>query len=502
MRYCPRLKKTIWTLCGFSGQRQIPFSGRINIQTHLGETMQTAARTCLFIATGLLSVQALAKSASEVFEQVSPSVVVVYGSDAKGKKQSQGSGVVLPGGEVATNCHVLKSTPVYSVNYRDKTYPATISYSDWDRDVCSLTVPGLSAIPALLGSTRNLKVGQRVYVIGAPRGLELTLSEGIVSSLREIDSGRYIQTTAPISPGSSGGGMFDDEGRLIGLPTFYLDKGQQLNFAVPVEWVKALPGRHATQAQTGQGENNWLNQAISLEQKQDWLAMLRHSQRWTQAQPRSRSAWTNLGIAYRKTGQTAKAIEPFHQALLIDLENANAWNNLGVSFGETGQSAKAIECYQQALHIEPEHAGAWYNLGNAYRETGQSAKAIETYQQALLIDPEYTGAWFNLGNAYRETGQSAKAIETYQQTLLIDPKYSDVWVNLGGTYWKAGQSAKAIEAYQQALRINPEETTAWKNLGVAYKSNGQMGKVMEIYRQLKTLDPNIADEFFSKVVLP
>ena len=496
--------------------------------------MRVPINVCLFIAVALFTAQAQARTASEVFEQVSPSVVVVYGYGTKGKKQSQGSGVVLPGGEVATNCHVLKGTSDYSVNYRDKTYPAKIRHSDWDRDVCSLTVPGLNAVPAILGSTRNLKVGQQVYVISAPRGLELTLSEGIVSSLRELDSGRYIQTTAPISPGSSGGGLFDDEGRLVGLPTFYLAEGQQLNFAVPVEWVMALPGRHAKQALTEQSELKWLNQAIALRQKEDWPALLGHAQRWTIAQPRSSAAWNHLGfaygetgqaakkieayqqalrikpdifawfslgIAYKEAGQHAKAIEAFQQALRIDPENAGLWHYLGIAYGETGQAAKKIEAYQQALHLKPD-AGTWVILGHAYEETGQTAKAIDAYQQALRLNPEYADAWFNLGNVHYDSGQTAKAVEAFQQALRIDPEHANAWAYLGIAYGETGQHTKAIDAFRQALRIDPEYAGAWINLGIAYKNDGQQSRVMEIYHRLKELSPKDADEFFSKVVLP
>jgi Flp pilus assembly protein TadD len=416
----------------------------------------------------ILALPVQAKTASEVFDSVSASVVVVHGHDAKNKAKSQGSGVALPGGTVVTNCHVLKDTASYSVIYRDKTYPAQIKHSDWDRDVCSLSVPGLKAAPATLGATRTLKVGQRVYAIGAPKGLELTMSDGIISSLRELDSGRYIQTTAPISPGSSGGGLFDEEGRLIGLPTFYLDKGQQLNFALPVEWVKDLPGRHSVQAKGGQSETDWLNQAIALEQKEDWPGMLEHAQRWTKAQPRNADAWYVLGVAYGRAGQTSKAIEAYQQALRINPEYAEAWNNLGIAYADAGQSAKAIEAYQQALRITPEDAEAWNNLGIAYVKAGQAAKAIETYQQALRITPEYAEAWYNLGNAYVDVDQATKA----------------------------------IESYQQALRINPEYASAWNNLGIAYRITGQTSRVMEVYRRLKTLDTSRAERFFTKIVLP
>jgi len=91
----------------------------------------------------------------------------------------------------------------------------------------------LRAPPVVLGTAKKLKVGQRVYAIGAPEDLELTLSEGLISSLRPHEGSEYIQTSAAISLGSSGGGLFDDQGQLIGITTFYHAEGQNLNFALP-----------------------------------------------------------------------------------------------------------------------------------------------------------------------------------------------------------------------------------------------------------------------------
>jgi len=125
------------------------------------------------------------KGASEVFEIASKSTVVVLGYDNKGKVSSLGSGVVMPGGVVATNCHVVEDATRLLVRYQKRKYLASRRHTDRDRDICTLLVKGLGAPAVISGTTERLKVGARVYAIGAPQGLELTLSEGIVSSLRE-----------------------------------------------------------------------------------------------------------------------------------------------------------------------------------------------------------------------------------------------------------------------------------------------------------------------------
>ena len=90
-----------------------------------------------------------------------------------------------------------------------------------------------------------------MYAIGAPQGLDLTISEGIVSSLRDVPGGTVIQTTAPVSRGSSGGGLFDASGRLVGIVTFQHRYGQNLNFALPADWIGEMRARHSSTASTG-----------------------------------------------------------------------------------------------------------------------------------------------------------------------------------------------------------------------------------------------------------
>ena len=434
-----------------------------------------------------------AKSPTELFESVSSSIVVVHGMDNQGKPQSLGSGVVLSKDEIVTNCHVIEKSATLSIEHRGREYSATLKHSDYDHDVCSLNVTGFDAPAAVLGSTQPLKVGQKVFAIGAPQGLELTLSEGIISSLREVTGGRYLQISAPISPGSSGGGLFDEDGRLIGLPTFYLGGGQQLNFAVPVEWIRALPQRSTKTEPIAQPATSWLNKATELEGENDWPGLLKHAQAWTRAQPQDWMAWAVLGEAYWRLKQTAKAIEAYQQALHINPEYAEAWYNLGVAYGRAGQTAKAIEAHQQALRINPEHAKAWYILGAIYARAGQTAKAIEACQQALRINPEDAKAWHILGLAYGQAGQAAKAINAYQQALRVNPEYAEAWHILGLAYGLAGQTAKAIEAYQQALRINPEDGEAWDNLGIGHATAGQTAKAIEAFQQALRINPELVD---------
>jgi S1-C subfamily serine protease len=186
---------------------------------------------------------ATGKSAEEVFAAVSSSVARIGIEDGNGNMLGIGSGVVIANGVVITNCHVALRGTVIRVKVGSDTLNATVDVADQDFDLCRLNVPGLQMPVVAIGSVQGLRVGQRVYAIGAPQGLELTMSEGIVSALRESPIGTVIQTNAAVSPGSSGGGLFDQNGRLVGIVTFQHKFGQNLNFAVPADWIGQMRTR-------------------------------------------------------------------------------------------------------------------------------------------------------------------------------------------------------------------------------------------------------------------
>jgi len=395
--------------------------------------------------------------------------VVVEVLNAQGKLEGRGSGVVIAQGEVITNCHVTKAGKTLRVKHGKQRYEARLRHADRDRDLCQLSTRGLAAAPSKLGEIKSLKVGARVVAVGAPRGLELTISEGLVSALRDFGDGvNIIQTTAPISPGSSGGGLFDEAGRLIGITTFYVDDGQNLNFALPVDWIAELPSRAAAQARGKTATLDWFVRMDVLDKKGDLAGLLAHVQRWSQAEPGNSTSWSALGLTYAKLGQ----------------------------------HSQAVEAYREALRIDPKRAGLWYYLGNAYGVLGDQPNQIEAYRKALQIDPKYANAWNNLGTVYGGTGQQDKAIDAFREALRNDPQHAGAWANLGSAYALLREFVKAIDAFREALRIDPKNTVAWYKLGLTYELQGNRSGTIEAYQILRNLDSAMADDLFNRAIAP
>jgi S1-C subfamily serine protease/outer membrane protein assembly factor BamE (lipoprotein component of BamABCDE complex) len=176
-------------------------------------------------------------STADIFSRHVAAVVVIETFDGSGAPLGFGSGVILAAeGIVATNAHVLGDAASARVTAGGTAYDAqSVLYKNDASDVCILSFAARN-LPMVRLAQILPRVGSRVVAIGNPRGFELTVSEGIVSSYRDFGTGDLvIQHTAPISPGSSGGALFDEHGELVGLTSATLSDAQNLNFAVSTQ---------------------------------------------------------------------------------------------------------------------------------------------------------------------------------------------------------------------------------------------------------------------------
>jgi len=195
------------------------------------------------------------RSTQTVAREALRSVVLVVASDASGEQSKQGSGfLVSEDGKLVTNFHVVAGMTSAVVKFQDGAhYVVEGSVAvDAKKDIAILKLRSSDRkfIYLPLGDSDHLQVGEPIVTIGSPLSLEATVSEGIVSALRSgADVGqelspdlKLLQITAPISPGSSGGALLNLSGEVVGITSFAFSKGQNLNFAVPINYAKPLIG--------------------------------------------------------------------------------------------------------------------------------------------------------------------------------------------------------------------------------------------------------------------
>lgn len=172
------------------------------------------------------------------------SVFMMGRSQDQPNKKIYGSGVILAPGLVATNYHVVRKAGSMAVLYQNRVYRFSVVAGDIGLDLVLLRVPGLPGTVLPLAPLKSIQPGQRVYAFGSPFGFTQSISDGIVSAVRPFavnKTASLIQVTTPISPGSSGGGLFDEQGALVGFASATYKNAQNLNFAIPAELVKTLP---------------------------------------------------------------------------------------------------------------------------------------------------------------------------------------------------------------------------------------------------------------------
>lgn len=178
-----------------------------------------------------------------ISRDASKSVVLVVVSDANGREIRQGSGVIVStDGKVVTNYHVIDGSSSAVIKFPNGAFflVGGVLATNKEKDIAVLKASGSDFSPLALGDSDKLQVGEEVVSIGSPLSLEATVSNGIISSIRDMKDERQplVQTTAPVSPGSSGGALLNMRGELIGITTAQMSSGQNLNFAVPINIVK------------------------------------------------------------------------------------------------------------------------------------------------------------------------------------------------------------------------------------------------------------------------
>ncbi len=198
----------------------------------------------IFLAT--LPSIIFAQTAQEIARKAFSSTVLLVMEDTNGQPLSLGSGFFVRDGEVASNLHVVEGAArgyAKIIDQKTKYDIEGITAVDPERDLVVLKISDARAGAVALGNSESVQVGETVYAVGNPQGLEGTFSQGIISSIREVGTDKLLQITAPISPGSSGGPVLNTKGEVIGVSVATFRGGQNLNFAIPSNYLKTLLGK-------------------------------------------------------------------------------------------------------------------------------------------------------------------------------------------------------------------------------------------------------------------
>ena len=270
-----------------------------------------------------------ADSSPEILAKLQSSVFKVSVERGSGTLQT-GSAVLVAADKLVTNCHVLIWAKKIQVLRDGERWPARLIAADQEHDLCLLSAPGVPF--ASVTSGNPVRIGQAVHAAGFPGGGNFSVSCGTVRALHAHDAAKVIQTNASFNPGASGGGLFDNDGNLVGILTFRAISGGDFHFVMPVAWVDALLTR-ADSARSvgdldsafyrrGQGKQPFFLQAANLESQQNWTGLLDVAQRWNNQQADNAESWMAIGKACVALSRKDQAITAFRQALALDAQHS------------------------------------------------------------------------------------------------------------------------------------------------------------------------------------
>lgn len=243
-----------------------------------------------------------------------------------------GSAVYVAPGRAVTNCHVVRQARHIFLLRQGVRLPARPAAGDAYRDLCFLDVPGLEGAAPAIADPDGRRVGEAVVAVGYSGG-DFAATPGRVKGLYSCacDGGQVIQTSAGFAPGASGGGLFDAQGRLLGILTFKSMAGGDFHFAVPVGWLAALSRPLPAEANAEQPfwaeasqESGHFLAACDLQARGDWRGLDDLARDWTRQEPADPQAWMALGRAERGLGRAEPARDAFRRALRLDSVHAEA----------------------------------------------------------------------------------------------------------------------------------------------------------------------------------
>ena len=442
----------------------------------------------------------------ELVRRIKPSAVAIETFDARGDKLSRGSGFFIAPDRVVTNRHVIENSYKAEVHsFSGAIYPVKgVVAIDAEGDIAILRVdaPAAQVRPLSLDRT-SPQEGESVFVIGNPLGLEGSVSNGIVSAVRDIPTfGRIIQITAPISPGSSGSPVVNMLGQVIGVATLQVTSGQSINFAIPSARISQLqdgPLLSLSDLVATSGRNKraravqFFRDGLSFLSKDDCEKALPFFEKAIESDSNYAEAWAQTGFCREKLGRHAEAIEASRKAVSLR-PSAESYFNLGLAHYYLKQYRDAAENYRNSIRLDPFNAAdAHYALGLVYRDWGRTDEEIQAYKQAIKLKPDYISAYERLGSRYLRSKKYPEAIETYKQISSLKPGDANAPNNMGEAYYEMGLTSDAVEAFKQAIRMKPDFGKAYYNLGRAYMAMKNRDAAIEQYNILQNLDQDWAD---------
>ncbi len=401
-----------------------------------------------------------------------------------------GSGFILSeDGLIGTNHHVIENIDSLIVKTSNGNFfHAEKIMSDEKNDFALIKIvnsPGITFQPVKLGNSDDVKAGQEVFAVGSPLGFEYTISSGIVAAIRDNEKVNFtdpytyvsnektfekvIQVTAAISPGNSGGALFNRKGEVIGITTYTYSGYGNLNFAVAINTFK----KFMDAALISDGE---ITEELILKKEDDLFNSNFKNAVNLKYQLTSDWYYTKLKDSLKTVDDYVLRQDSANKLKFVKIENLltkcidmkpdsfYVYEELLDLYVTTENAQKTEELYKRILGKFDSDSllnQISSKLASAYTNSGKYDEALKFYNK--MLDQDRTLYYINYQIAYihEEKKDFKKAVDEYNKILRYDPNYSQAYTRLGKIYFEEYKDLKKAKSYLEKSYFKELEYTGY-----------------------------------------
>lgn len=420
----------------------------------------------------------------ELVRRIKPSAVAIETFDTRGQSLSRGSGFFISNDRIITNRHVIERSNRVQIQLMDgrKFMVKGVLAVDGEGDLAMLQVDVSRELAVPLPIVRSVpQEGESIVVVGNPFGLEGSVSNGIVSAVRDISGyGRIIQITAPISPGSSGSPVVNMYGEVIGVATLQAAEGQSLNFAVPAERIMQMKVGELRSFSTLSDETElnkraaaerYYSQGVARLSNDDYERALPLFQQAAELDPNYAEAWYQAGFSAGILGKHEDALKASQEAAKLRPEWPETHANIGASNFALKRFQEAADAYRRAIRLNDSVPQSHYALGLSLGQLNEPEQAALSFQRTLALKPDHVGAMEKLSESYLKQKKWREAAAMLEQLKAYKPE-AKTYNMLGEAYLELDRTDESLNAFNNAVSYNPDFDQARYNLGRAYLKQG------------------------------
>lgn len=391
----------------------------------------------------------------QIYSERSEAVVMVYTYDANDAMISFASGVfVSTEGVIFTNFHIIEYA------FRIEVRKGLTVYNDIkilainkenDAAILKAGIFGNNYIEP--GSSELAMIGETVYAIGNPNGLERTFSSGILSGKREIEKCDLIQYTASISNGSSGGALLNSKGELIGITNSSYDGNQNLNFAIPVEKFKIMMFADHTENNITESMDSLCRKYLRIDEGYDYvtdtlLLNLAHINGYSPGAVRELARYA-MYFRYDEL-----ALDFYNYLFACGTEDKELYLQRGICYSNNGDMDSAFIDLEKALLIDPGYIDAYITRADSYMRISKYKEALGDYSEAIRLNPGDHTIYSLRAECCIQTGDTISALNDLYRSVTGSSRFASEFVNRAEKFEKLGLYDESIDDYTAAINIS------------------------------------------------